>query len=289
MEDDGAAKPKPELLLRVISGVILAGFSIGVTWIGGLSFELFAAVLSFFILLEYSQIVSASAGVVTRGLAFGFLGLSLLAWFTSENDYAFGMVAIGVIALALYELSKGKRPWMALGLLYAILPFFALAILRGNEISGLHMIIILFLCVWSADSFGYLVGKPVGGPKLAPRISPNKTWSGFLGGTIGAVGIASLAAWALGYQPGSVFIIFTLCVAIVSQIGDLVESALKRRFNKKDSGHIIPGHGGVLDRIDGLIFASIGVWVFASVLTSTTGDNISKSVMDTILSPLSNG
>lgn len=289
MEEIGAEKPKPELLLRVISGVILAVFSIGVTWIGGRSFELFAAVLSFFILLEYSQIVSASSGVIARGLAFGFFGLCILAWFTSDNDYAFGMVAIGVIALTLYELSKGNRPWMALGLLYAILPFFALAILRGNEISGLHIMIILFLCVWSADSFGYLVGKPVGGPKLAPRISPNKTWSGFFGGTAGAIGIASLAAWALGYQLGGAFILFTLCVAIVSQIGDLAESALKRRFNKKDSGHIIPGHGGVLDRIDGLIFAVLGVWVAASVLTSTAGGNISKSLMDTILSPLSNG
>ena len=289
MEGVGAEKPKPELLLRVVSGVILAGFAIGVTWIGGLSFELFAAVLSVFILHEYSQIVSAASGAIARWLAFGFLGLCLLAWFTSDNDYAFGMVAIGVIALALYELSKGMRPWMALGLLYAILPFFALAILRGNETSGLHIIIILFLCVWSADSFGYLVGKPVGGPRLAPRISPNKTWSGFLGGTVGAVGIASLAAWALGYQPGSAFILFALCVAIVSQIGDLVESALKRRFDKKDSGHIIPGHGGVLDRVDGLIFAAISVWIVASVLTSGADDNISKSLMDIILSPLSNG
>lgn len=289
MEEAGADKPKPELLLRVISGVLLAAFAIGVTWIGGLSFELFAAVLSIFILLEYGQIVKTSSGIIARWLAFGFLGLCLLAWFTSDNDYAFGMVAIGVIALALYELSKGNRPWMASGLLYAILPFFALAILRGNEISGLHIIIILFLCVWSADSFGYLVGKPVGGPKLAPRISPNKTWSGFLGGTIGAIGIASLAAWALGYQPGGVFVLFTLCVAIISQIGDLVESALKRRFGKKDSGHIIPGHGGVLDRIDGLIFAAISVWIIASVLTSTAGGNISRSLMGIILSPLSNG
>ncbi|MFK5979165.1 MAG: phosphatidate cytidylyltransferase [Rhizobiaceae bacterium] len=287
MDEIGAKKPKPEFLLRVISGVILAGFVIGVTWIGGLSFKLFAAVLSFFILLEYSQIVSASSGVVARWLAFGFLGLSIVAWFTGDNDYAFGMVAIGVIALALYEISKGKRPWMAPGLLYAILPLFALAILRGNDVSGLHIMIILFLCVWSADSFGYLVGKPVGGPRLAPRISPNKTWSGFLGGTIGAIGIASLAAWALGYKLGGAFIFFALCVAIISQVGDLVESALKRQFNKKDSGHIIPGHGGVLDRIDGLIFAVIGVWIVASVLTSTADDNISKPLMDIILSPLS--
>lgn len=289
MNEVEAAKPKPELLLRVISGVILAAFAIGVTWIGGLSFELFAAVLSFFILLEYSQIVSKSVGIGGRWLAFGFFGLCLIAWFTSEHSYAFGMLAIGVAALAIYEMFKEKRVWMALGLLYAMLPFIALAMLRGDHIAGLHLIIILFLCVWSADTFGYFVGKPVGGPKLAPRISPNKTWSGFIGGTFGAALIGYLAAIVLGYQPGQMFVLFALSVAIVSQVGDLVESALKRRFDKKDSGHIIPGHGGVLDRVDGLIFAAAGVWILALALTSNGSGNIAQALMNIILPPLLGG
>ncbi len=114
----------------------------------------------------------------------------------------------------------------------------------------------------------YIVGKTLGGPKLAPKISPGKTWSGFFGGLFGGLIIGWLVMKLTGYSAKPAFVVVALILVFFSQIGDLVESALKRRFDVKDSGAIIPGHGGVLDRIDGLIFTSVIAWFIALGLSN---------------------
>ena len=126
---------------------------------------------------------------------------------------------------------------------------------------------IWLLCVvWATDSAAYLAGSAIGGPKLAPFISPNKTWTGAIAGLIAGVG-ASLALAALGgLEPRAPFILCSLVLSLLTQCGDLAESFLKRTFGVKDASDLIPGHGGALDRLDGMIFATLGLWLMVHVL-----------------------
>ncbi len=150
-----------------------------------------------------------------------------------------------------------------------------------NGTAGLFIILFVFACVWGADTFAYFFGKTFGGPKLAPAISPNKTWSGFIGGFIGAIVISCLLELAFGYPIGLAAIFLAAYLALASQMGDLFESWIKRRFGHKDSGRIIPGHGGLLDRIDGLIFAIVAAWLLS---LSIAPDGFAGSVLsDTLL------
>jgi len=165
-------------------------------------------------------------------------------------------------------------------LAYAALPFVALVEMRAGG-AGLFIILFVFACVWGADTFAYFFGKTLGGPKLAPAISPNKTWSGFVGGFIGAIAISVLLELAFSYPVGTGAVLLAVILAFASQIGDLFESWVKRRFGHKDSGKLIPGHGGVLDRIDGLIFAIIAAWLIS--LAFIPGEFVDGDLSDSLL------
>ena len=141
------------------------------------------------------------------------------------------------------------------GALYVGVPACALVWLRADVPGGMQHLIWLLIVIWATDICAYLVGRTVGGPKLAPRISPGKTWSGLLGGVAGATLLGGVVAHALGAGYWLAAAVGG-CLAVVGQVGDLFESALKRQAGVKDSGHLIPGHGGLLDRIDGLVFAA---------------------------------
>ena len=167
---------------------------------------------------------------------------------------------VGVVALILaaeWAGMVGKRPaWMALGVVYIALTCWALWRLRLDVEWGRMTLFWLLAVVWGADTGGFVFGQSLRGPKLAPAISPNKTWSGFLGGTL----IAAIGGWAVvAYMRGNAGVevaLFSAAIGVVSQIGDLFESWIKRRFGVKDSGSIIPGHGGLFDRVDGLVAAA---------------------------------
>jgi phosphatidate cytidylyltransferase len=186
-----------------------------------------------------------------------------------------GVVAMAAVLLAAplaaglsVVLVPGGRPDRAAGgALYVGLPVLAMVWLRNDPVGGLSHVLWLLLVVWATDVCAYLVGRSVGGPKLAPRISPGKTWSGLFGGVAGAGllgGLAPLAAGGGSWRAAALGAV----LAVVAQAGDLFESALKRRAGVKDSGHLIPGHGGLLDRIDGLVFAAP---VFAGVVWLAQG------------------
>ena len=149
------------------------------------------------------------------------------------------------------------RLWLLAGLAYVSIPLLGLQWIRNQTESGMVLVFLLFACVWVSDSAAYFVGKTVGGPKLFPRTSPKKTWSGGIAGVL-----AGAVAWLIGmmlYAEGSVivFALIGVLLSLVCVCGDYVESALKRRFGVKDSGRLIPGHGGILDRVDGLMFAAV--------------------------------
>lgn len=148
--------------------------------------------------------------------------------------------------------------WLIFGAVYIAVPCGLLIWLRNETTPGMTTILWLFVVVWSADIGAYLAGRAIGGPKLAPRVSPNKTWAGFFGG-ISLAGIGG-AMFVLSADGSFIFLgLWAVMVAIASQIGDLVESAAKRHFGVKDSSNLIPGHGGVLDRVDALITGALAV------------------------------
>jgi phosphatidate cytidylyltransferase len=139
---------------------------------------------------------------------------------------------------------------------YAGIPAISLVWIRGDEQFGWLAILYLFAIVWTTDTAAYIFGRAIGGPKLAPRVSPKKTWSGFLGGAICAALVGSLFGAWMGETDLVKLASLSLVLAVAAQLGDLGESAMKRIFGTKDSSGLIPGHGGVLDRIDGLIFVA---------------------------------
>ena len=260
-----------DLPLRIVSALIVGGVAVYATWAGGLTFSLLVFVAAFFTFVEFRSITSKAMPVRIGFFAFGFLMLFCVSWLIEDSQIVFFNVfiicLIGVAVLAAWEFLLAKSAWGALGLMYAATPFFALNELRLGK-DGLFMVAFVFACVWGADILAYFSGKTLGGPKLAPAISPNKTWSGFFGGLAGACLFSSFIVWWAGYDIAPAGLVLALTLALFAQVGDLFESWLKRRFGVKDSGWIIPGHGGILDRIDGLIFASTAAFLIAIYLNA---------------------
>lgn len=262
-QTDKAKSGKSDLQLRIVFGLLLAAFAFFQTWLGGIAFQVFVSIVALIMFYEYRKICGKALPARVALFGYAFLLLCIAAWLAKSYDAAIVLGAFAFLCLWAWEAVIKRTGWGAVGLVYTLLPFFALTHLRGESIEGFHAILLLFACVWGADTMAYFTGRAIGGPKLAPRISPNKTWSGFFGGLIGGILIGWAIMWLCGYQVNALFIAFAGFLVLLSQLGDLVESALKRRFGVKDSGKIIPGHGGILDRIDGLVFAGVGAWVIS--------------------------
>ncbi|NQV84376.1 MAG: phosphatidate cytidylyltransferase [Rhodospirillales bacterium] len=170
-----------------------------------------------------------------------------------------------IMAYEWNRLCGGRPGWLLVGALYIGLPCWALLSLRADSVAGRETLFWLLAVVWSADTGAYAFGRLIGGPKLAPFISPNKTWAGFVG-SIGSAAIVGVAtALALDLTAVLTLAGWSALIGAVSQGGDLVESWVKRHFSVKDTGSIIPGHGGLLDRVDGLLTAAVGVAIFSIV------------------------
>jgi phosphatidate cytidylyltransferase len=154
------------------------------------------------------------------------------------------------------SLVKGPL-WIVAGILYAGLMFAAPVLLRADAKLGLIAILLLFAIVWGTDILGYFAGRAFGGPKLWPAVSPKKTWSGAIAGTFGAMVVAVLVAALFGSFNQPAIALIALLLSVVAQLGDLLESWVKRQFGAKDASHLIPGHGGVMDRLDGFWAAAL--------------------------------
>lgn len=179
-----------------------------------------------------------------------------------------GLMVFGGAIAATERLKRGGSIWAGLGAVYLILPCLAFIWLRGHGAGvgsdGFKKLVFVLLVVAAADSFAYLGGTIVKGPKLAPKISPNKTWSGTLSGLVGGMIIAYLVSFGLNFQPIHAALL-AVPLIIISMFGDLLESAIKRHLNVKDTGDVLPGHGGILDRVDGLMAGCVlaaGVLLF---------------------------
>jgi len=254
----GSGRSPGNLTLRVISGLVLGVLALALTYWGGMAFRLFTAVLAVLVFHEWMAMRPSQgrAHAIVAWVAFAAALIAMLAGISAPAVF----VAIGAaLLLALFHsVFSGNGTWSAAGIAYAGLPTAALAQLRGDDTPGLIAILFLFGTVWATDVFAYFVGRTFGGPKLAPAISSGKTWSGAVGGAAGAI----LAGTAVVLLSGSSMpfgwaVVLALLLSVVSQAGDLFESALKRRSGVKDSGTLIPGHGGVMDRVDGLVAAAL--------------------------------
>jgi phosphatidate cytidylyltransferase len=208
---------------RVLSALVLAPLAFGAAWFGGWAFTLFWILAAVAVLYEWTKIVLGAADLT----------------------------------------GASRAAWLAAGAAYAFLMGWSPIVLRNGPQFGFAVIVLLFAVVWTTDILGYFGGRALGGPKLAASISPSKTWSGAMAGTLGAALASAVVAATLGIRVMPVVCIGVI-LSLVSQIGDLAESAFKRKFHTKDASNLIPGHGGVMDRLDGfwaaaLIAAMIGI------------------------------
>ncbi len=257
------------LQLRTISALVMAVVVLGLTWFGGLPFRFFAALISAAIFYEWTRMTRPSpatgVGLLPEVLMAMFI-VALLAGFSAPVLLLLVTVMVGIAALAASV--RGAGQWDAGGLAYAGLSGLSLALLRDDDHSGLVAILFLFSVVWATDILAYFVGRRIGGPKLAPSISPGKTRSGALGGTVGGVIAGLVLAVVAGVENLAVLAVVALALSIVSQAGDLFESWVKRRHGAKDSSTLIPGHGGVMDRVDGLVAAALALYVIGWISAS---------------------
>ena len=239
---------------RVASGIVMALLAVGAVVLGGWPFALFWAAAAIGIFWEWSAIVAGGA-ITTRTVGVAALIAAALAAGAGQI-YAAAVALVAGVAAVAAACAPGRRGWGAAGVAYAGIVLIAPMVLRRDRELGLLAMLFLFAVVWSTDILGYFVGRAIGGPRLAPPISPKKTWSGAGGGALGAI----VAGLAVVYIAGDIALLPATCVAFVlsfaSQTGDLFESAVKRRFGVKDASHVIPGHGGLMDRLDGFIAAS---------------------------------
>ncbi|APO74712.1 phosphatidate cytidylyltransferase [Rhizobium etli 8C-3] len=265
-----------ELKLRIISGVVLAIIALAATWYGGFAFRLLSVVIGLLIYYEWSTITRLQTEQPVANAA-GWVGQVAIAAaiLLGRFDFALSLLVFFLAIAIGFVAAQSASRWFPAGIVYAGLTGIALAEIRGGDAAGLQAMLFVFAVVWATDILAYFVGRAVGGPKLAPKISPGKTQSGALGGAVSAVVAGSVIAYFLipeadWLMAAAVAFILSVC----SQAGDLFESFIKRRFGVKDSSHLIPGHGGVMDRVDGLIFACFAAFLLATLFSLIKGDGM---------------
>ncbi len=253
----GPAGPRSELATRVVVGLLLAAVALGTLWAGGAAFALLVAVAVLLVLAEWAAMHGIGRGQLLVGLLILATTCLLAALGRPLEALLLLFVAAGSLLLFGITFAPRARGFLSSGLLYAGLPAVALIWLRGQE-PGLALVLWAFGIVWATDIAAYFAGRAIGGPKLAPRISPNKTWAGLGGGVAAAALFAGVSGPVLGWQaPPLLLALFGAGLALAAQGGDLAESHWKRRAGVKDSGRLLPGHGGVMDRVDGLVPVAI--------------------------------
>jgi phosphatidate cytidylyltransferase len=245
-----------ELALRVGSALVLVPLAIGTAYLGGWLFALFWGAAAMGVLWEWTALVARNdqrSVPLTGGASLALAVVLVAAGHLLAAVVVLAMGAIGAASLALAE----RRTWVAGGIPYAGALALAPIVLRADDADGFRAVIFLFAIVWTTDISAYFAGRALGGPKLMPQVSPNKTWAGAVGGLIASVVVTLALAKMAGLTALFALAMLAVVLSVFAQGGDLFESFLKRRFHAKDSGHLIPGHGGLMDRLDGFVSASV--------------------------------
>ncbi len=264
----GIPRIGPDLWPRVAASVVMGVAALASAWTGGIVFSVFWWIVSVVVLWEWERIV-ARERLVLR-VAVGAVALAVAALMAMHNHLLLAVLALVAAAVAVAFAGGRERPtWAGAGALYAGALVVSLGLLQASPIYGLPAILWLFAIVWGADVAAYFAGRAIGGPRLWPSVSPGKTWSGAVAGALAGAALGLVLSLILVPGPLPIGPVFALglAAAVVSELGDLFELAVKRRFGVKDSSRIIPGHGGVMDRLDSFIAASAFAAVVAALNT----------------------
>jgi phosphatidate cytidylyltransferase len=247
------------LVVRVIAALVLAPIAIAIAHAGGWPWTVLVTLATIGLYVEWLTIIGSARE--RRVVASGVAGLAISGFCLGIGriDAALVATVLGLAAVTL--LSPQRRIWTASGFFYAAAALVASVLVRLDQGHGFLALIMILLVVWVTDIGGYFAGRGIGGPKLWPRVSPKKTWAGAIGGFAASLAVAGgFAAFGLG-KTGPMLLLGA-ALSVVSQLGDLFESWVKRRFGVKDSSHVIPGHGGLLDRLDGFVAAVVVAAIF---------------------------
>jgi phosphatidate cytidylyltransferase len=254
-----AAEAAPEsnsrnLLMRVAVAAVLIPLAVAIAYFGGWLWTALVTAAAIGLFVEWLAVVGLAAALalaIRGGVA---LALGGICFAVGRIDAALIVLAIGLVAVG--STAPERRGWAAAGFCYAAAAEIASVLLRLDPVKGFAALMFVLVIVWVTDSGGYFAGRGIGGPKLWPSVSPKKTWAGAVGGFVASLAVAGgFAAFDLGRTVP--LLISAAILSVASQLGDLFESAVKRRFGVKDSSHIIPGHGGLMDRLDGFVAAVV--------------------------------
>jgi phosphatidate cytidylyltransferase len=252
----------------VLSAALLAPAALLCVWLGAEAWTALMAAAAALLAWEWVRLCGFStrrlpgAAVPIAVLVAGALAVKA-QWLAAIALLCAGALAVNAVSEASRVRGGPSGTWLGFGVLYVGLAAVALIHLRGDATAGLVNVLFLFLTVWASDIGAYAAGRVFGGPKLAPSVSPNKTWAGAVGGLLSAVAVGGVAAYALSSAAGILppptagrVLLVAGAIGFLAQAGDFFESWIKRRFKVKDSSSLIPGHGGLLDRLDGVLAAA---------------------------------
>ncbi len=255
------------LTLRVASALVMAPLALAIVYVGPPYFDVVVTIVAAVLAWEWSRLCGHGAMSRPGYLVIAVTTATMAAAGLREYAVAGWIVAAGVMAaMVVASREAERRPfWYGLGVLYTTVPCLALVWLREHPAQGRDIVIWLLLVVWATDIGAYAAGRTIGGPKLAPMISPKKTWAGLAGGIVSAGSVGALAGAILVLGKPIGLAMGGAALAVWSQVGDLFESHVKRRFGAKDSSNLIPGHGGLMDRLDGVLAgglaAALMIWL----------------------------
>jgi phosphatidate cytidylyltransferase len=254
--DAGRHQKSPELAMRVASAVVMAAVAIAAVFFSPWSFLLLILAGAAIVNWEWSRLVrgegSDAIALIQGASLLAITVLSALGRFW----LVLGLFVLAELATLWLARDRQRLFWSLFGLLYMVLPAASLVWIRSDQSYGALAILFVLLAAWTADTAAFAAGRLIGGPKLAPSISPKKTWSGFVAGLVLPTVLGYGFAYFVLHQPGLYLALVAAALALACQLGDLAESGIKRHFGVKDASGLIPGHGGLLDRIDGFMLAS---------------------------------
>jgi phosphatidate cytidylyltransferase len=258
-----AAAAGRNLTLRVASAAVLVPSVLALAYLGGWPFLILCALGSGGILWEWTRLVAGAPDYPTLAPGWASLLAALVLLGVNKPGLAVDALAIGAVlaAVAAARWLPTRGVWAAGGVIYTAVAFLGPALLRRDAELGFPAFLFLAATVWMTDTLAYFVGRGLGGPLLWPQVSPNKTWSGVMGGLAGGVAGGTLVAYANGLGRLAAVGVVALVLSASAQVGDLFESALKRHFGVKDTSELIPGHGGLMDRLDGFLVAALAALV----------------------------